>query len=60
LNPIERLWERRKGQLKWEVFKDIKQLQEQVSDLLKNLGQEVITSLTEWEHILNALFVAGL
>ncbi len=43
LNPIERLWEHLKGQLKWQVFKDIKQLQERVSELLKNLGQEVIT-----------------
>jgi transposase len=60
LNPIERLWEHLKGQLKWEVFKDIKQLQEHVSILLKNLGQEVIKSLTGWEYILTALFVADI
>ncbi len=60
LNTIERLWEHIKGQLKWEVFKDLKQLQERVSELLKNLGQEVITSLTGWPHILDALSVAGI
>ena len=57
LNPIERLWEHLKGQLKWQVFKDLKHLQERVSQQLKNLGQEVITSLTGWGYILDALSV---
>ncbi len=60
LNPIERLWEHLKGQLKWEVFKDLKHLQERVSELLKNLGLDVIASLTGWAYILDALFVAGI
>lgn len=60
LNPIERLWEHLKSQLKWQVFKDLKHLQEQVSEQLKNLGQEVITSLTGWAYILDALSVAGI
>lgn len=60
LNPIERLWEHLKGQLKWQVFKDLKHLQSRVSELLKNLGQEAITSLTGWAYILDALSVAGI
>ncbi|MBV8884803.1 MAG: IS630 family transposase [Chroococcidiopsidaceae cyanobacterium CP_BM_RX_35] len=60
LNPIERLWEHFKGQLKWQVFKDLKHLQERVSELLRNLGQEVIASLTGWTYILEALFVVGI
>lgn len=60
LNPIERLWEHLKSQLKWQVFKDLKHLQERVSELLKNLGQEVIASLTGWAYILDALSVAGI
>ena len=60
LNPIERLWSHLKGQLKWQVFKDIKHLQSRVSELLQNLGQEVITSLTGWAYILDALSVAGI
>ena len=60
LNPIERLWEHLKGQLKWQVFKDIKHLQERVSEVLKSLGQEVITSLTGWTYILDALSAAGI
>lgn len=42
------------------VFKDLKQLQERVSKLLKNLEPEVITSLTGWAYILDALSVAGI
>ncbi len=60
LNPIERLWEHLKGQLRWQVFKDLRHLQERVSELLNNLGQEVITSLTGWAYILDALSVAGI
>ena len=60
LNPIEMLWEHLKRQLQWQVFKDLKQLQERVSDLLKNLGQEAITSLTGWAYILDALSVANI
>lgn len=60
LNPIERLWEHLKSQLKWQVFKDLKHLQEQVSEQLKNLGLDVITSLTGWAYILDALSVAGI
>lgn len=60
LNPIERLWEHLKGQLKWQVFRGLKHLQERVSELLNNLGQEVITSLTGWAYILDALSVAGI
>ena len=60
LNPIERLWEHLKGQLKWQVFKDLKHLQSRVSELLKNLEPEVITSLTGWTYILDALSVADI
>jgi hypothetical protein len=60
LNPIERLWEHLKGQLKWQVFKDLQHLQERVSELLNNLGPDVITSLTGWAYILDALSVVGI
>ena len=60
LNPIERLWEHLKGQLKWQVFKDLKHLQSRVSEQLKNLGLDVIASLTGWTYILDALSVAGI
>ena len=55
LNPIERLWEHLKGQLRWQVFKDLRHLQERVSELLNNLELDVITSLTGWAYILDSL-----
>ena len=60
LNPIERLWEHLKGQLRWQVFKDLRHLQERVSELLNNLELDVITSLTGWAYILDSLSVAGI
>ena len=60
LNPIERLWEHLKGQLRWQVFKDLQHLQERVSELLNNLDLDVITSLTGWAYILDSLSVAGI
>ena len=60
LNPLERLWEHLKGQLRWQVFKDIQHLQERVSELLNNLELDVITSLTGWAYILDSLSVAGI
>ena len=60
LNPIERLWEHLKGQLRWQVFKDLQHLQERVSELLNNLELDVITSLTGWAYILDSLSVAGI
>jgi len=60
LNPIERLWEHLKGQLRWQVFKNLEHLQERVSELLNNLELDVITSLTGWAYILDSLSVAGI
>jgi len=60
LNPIERLWEHLKGQLRWQVFKDLEHLQERVSERLNNLELDVITSLTGWAYILDSLSVAGI
>ena len=60
LNPIERLWEYLKGQLRWQVFKDLQHLQERVSELLNNLELDVITSLTGWAYILDSLSVVGI
>jgi hypothetical protein len=60
LNPIERLWEHLKGQLRWQVFKDLQHLQERVSELLNNLELDVITSLTGWAYILDSLSVVGI
>ncbi len=44
LNPIERLWEHLKADLKWASFKTLNQLQTKVDQLLAELTPEVIAS----------------
>lgn len=55
LNPIERLWEHLKADLKWASFKTLDQLQAKVDQLLAQLTPEVIASITGYSFILDAL-----
>lgn len=55
LNPIERLWEHLKVDLKWASFKTLEQLQIKVEQLLSKLTPEVIASITGYSFILDAL-----
>ena len=59
LNPIERLWEYLKADLKWSSFKSLEQLQEKVEQLLAELTPEVIASITGFSFILDALSVVN-
>lgn len=55
LNPIERLWEHLKADLKWSSFKTLTQLQTKVDQLLSKLTPNVIASITSYSFILDAL-----
>jgi transposase len=55
LNPIERLWEYLKADLKWASFQTLEQLQAKVDELLAELTPEVIASVTGYAFILDAL-----
>jgi hypothetical protein len=55
LNPIERLWEYLKADLKWASFQTLEQLQAKVDELLAQLTPEVIASVTGYAFILDAL-----
>jgi hypothetical protein len=55
LNPIERLWEHLKADLKWASFKTLDQLEVKVDQLLAKVTPEVITSLTGYAFIVDAL-----
>jgi hypothetical protein len=55
LNPIERLWEHIKADLKWTSFKTLAQLQTKVDQLIRDLTPEVIASITGYSFILDAL-----
>jgi len=55
LNPIERLWQQLKRQLRWKNFESLQQLQQRLEELLDGLGLEQIRSLCSWEFIISAL-----
>ena len=55
LNPIERLWQHLKADLKWASFKTLEQLQSKVDQLLAELTPEVIASVTGYSFILDAV-----
>ena len=55
LNPIERLWEHIKADLKWASFKTQAQLQTKVDQLICELTPEVIASITGYSFINDAL-----
>ncbi len=60
LNPIERVWEDLKYQIKNLWFSSLIDLKEKVASLLSNLSNEVIVSLTSWQHIVEALSLSSL
>jgi transposase len=55
LNPIERLWEHLKRDLKWDSFKTLAQLQTKVDQLLAELTPKIVASVTGYSFILDAL-----
>lgn len=60
VNPIERLWSEIKKVLKWEWFTNLDELRLGVQKVLQDLTQTIITSVTGWTFIIEALVVAGL
>jgi hypothetical protein len=60
LNPIERLWEHLQDSLSWELFENLDELRHTLRKSLEQLTQTVVRSLTGWEYIRQALFVAGI
>lgn len=60
VNPIERLWEYLKEQLKWQTFDNLENLRDAVQKSLGKLSKEIVASLTGWQFILEALSVAGI
>lgn len=56
LNPIERLWQFIKSQFKGENFSNLQQLRQRVQQELAQMSCELISSLTCYDFILEALF----
>jgi len=55
LNPIERLWEYVKRDLKWENYFSLGKLKQKVDVIIKSLIIEDVLSLCGWDYILEAI-----
>ena len=55
LNPIERVWQYIKQQLKNVFFTSLDDVKSKVSYILDSLSKDLIHSLTGWQYILDAL-----
>ncbi len=60
LNPIERVWQFIKAQLKGERFATLELLRERLAQVLEQITPEKIISLSSYDFILEALFCAAL
>jgi putative transposase len=60
VNPIERFWKELKKQLKWQLFDDLDDLRKTLSKEINQLTPELISSVSGWKFILDALSVANI
>jgi transposase len=60
INPIERLWKEIKKHLKWSNFSNLNELRDALKKILDDLKPEAITSVTFWQYLKDALFVANI
>ncbi|MGV2828811.1 transposase [Myxosarcina sp. GI1(2024)] len=60
VNPIERFWKHLKKDLKWGLFEDLDALRNTVQKILPKLSRKLISSLTGWKFIVDAVCIAGI
>ena len=58
INPIERVWQYIKKRLSWEIYENLEDLRQNVRNILNNLEDKIIASLTGWDYIVEAISVA--
>ena len=60
VNPIERLWRYLKDQLQWYVFENLDRLRITLSKTLNKLNNSIVSSITCYPFIVDALCVANI
>jgi transposase len=60
VNPIERLWQAIKKQMKWELFDNLDELRDSLKKVLDKLTVQDITSLTKWQFLVEGLSIANI
>jgi len=59
LNPIERLWEYVKRDLKWSNYSSLDELKQNVNVILASLTIEEILSVCGWDYIRDSILSAN-
>jgi len=59
VNPIERFCQELKKLLKWQIFDNLDELRKNLSKYINELTPELISSVSRWTFILDALSVAN-
>ena len=60
VNPIERFWKELKKKLRWKLFENLDELRERLSKEINKLTPELISSVSGWQFIREALSVANI
>jgi putative transposase len=60
VNPIERLWQAIKKEMKWELFDNLDELRDSLKKILDKLTVQDIISLTKWQFLVEGLSVANI
>lgn len=55
LNPIERVWQAIKREMKWEIYETLDKVKERVREVLEGLTPERLRSLCGWDYLVNSL-----
>jgi len=55
INPIERVWQFIKDQLRWLNLKNLDELRRKVDEVIQSITPNQIASLTSFDFILTAL-----
>ena len=60
VNPIERLWRYLKDRLQWYVFENLDRLRITLDKILNQLTLSIVSSITCYPFIVDALCVANI
>ena len=55
VNPIERVWQSMKDQLRWLNLKSLEELRREVDEIIQSITPSQLASLTSFDFILTAL-----
>jgi transposase len=60
VNPIERFCQELKKQLRWQIFDNLDELRKNLSKYINELTPELMSSVSRWTFILDALSAANI